>query len=55
VITKDDYAGSTLQTLGIGETVKRARKTVERGKPERLLWGDEEARRSVLITARDQT
>lgn len=50
VITKDDYAGSTIQTLHIGETVKRARKTVERGKPERLLWSDEEARADVLIS-----
>lgn len=55
VITKDDYAGSAIQPVRIGETVKRARKTVERGKPDRLLWGDEEARHSVLITAGDQT
>ena len=48
VITEDDYVGSTIQTLRIGETVKRARKTVERGKPERLLWSDENARETVV-------
>jgi len=47
VITKDDYAGSRLPRLNTGEQIKRARKTVERGKPERLLWSDESARESV--------
>lgn len=47
-ITKDDYAGGALPQLKIGDTIKRARKTVERGKPERLLWEDEEARECVL-------
>jgi hypothetical protein len=48
VITKDDFAGSRLPPLNIGDEIKRARKTVERGKPERLLWSDEGARWSVL-------
>jgi hypothetical protein len=44
VTTKDDFAGSRLPPLNIGDEIKRARKTVERGKPERLLWSDETAR-----------
>lgn len=47
VITKDDYAGSRLPPLNTGEQIKRARKTVMRGKPERLLWSDETARASI--------
>ncbi|KCZ97769.1 hypothetical protein HPO_12980 [Hyphomonas polymorpha PS728] len=43
-ITQDDYAGSRLPQLKAGNEIKRARKTVERGKPERLLWSDETAR-----------
>lgn len=49
-IIKDEYAGSAIQPLRIGDTIKRARKTVERGKPERLLWSDEAARRSIIDT-----
>lgn len=48
VITKDDYAGSRIPPLNTGEHLKRARKAVLRGKPERLLWTDETARASVL-------
>lgn len=51
VITKDDYAGGTIQALRNGDTIKRARKTVERGKPERLLWSDEGARAAVLASS----
>lgn len=47
VITKDDYAGSRLPPLNTGDQIKRARKTVERGKPERLLWTDETARAAI--------
>jgi len=47
VVTKDEYAGSRLPPLNTGERIKRARKTVERGKPERLLWSDETARASI--------
>lgn len=48
IVTKDEYAGSRLPPLNTGEQIKRARKTVVRGKPERLLWSDESARLSVL-------
>jgi hypothetical protein len=48
VITKDDYAGSRLPPLNTGDQIKRARKTVVRGKPERLLWSDEDARAAIL-------
>lgn len=48
VVTKDDYAGSRLPPLKPSDQIKRARKTVERGKPERLLWSDESARSLVL-------
>lgn len=48
IITKDDYAGSRLPPLNTGAQIKRARKTVERGKPERLLWSDESARTAVM-------
>jgi hypothetical protein len=47
VITKDDYAGSRLPPLNTADQIKRARKTVERGKPERLLWTDETARAAI--------
>jgi hypothetical protein len=47
IITKDDYAGSRLPLLKPREQIKRARKTVERGKPERLLWSDETARAAI--------
>lgn len=47
VVTKDDYAGSRLPPLKPSDQIKRARKTVERGKPERLLWTDESARAAV--------
>jgi hypothetical protein len=47
VITRDNYAGSRLPPLNTGEQIKRARKTVMRGKPERLLWSDETARASI--------
>ncbi len=47
IITKDDYAGSRLPPLNTGEQIKRARKTVERGKPERLLWRKEPARAAI--------
>lgn len=47
-VTKDDFAGARLPTPTIGDTIKRARKTIERGKPERLLWSDESARETVV-------
>lgn len=58
-ITKDDYAGSAMPPLRIGDTINRARKTTDRGKPERLLWSDESARAEVVSerlepTSKDQ-
>lgn len=50
VITQDLYAGTTIPILRIGDTIKRARRTVERGKPERLAWSDESVRDTVLET-----
>lgn len=47
-VTKDDLAGARLPPLSAGEIVKRARQTVERGKPERMLWNDEGARKAVI-------
>lgn len=51
IITKDEYANSAIQPIRIGETIKRARRTVERGKPERLLWSDESVRDAVVREA----
>ena len=47
VVIKDDHAGSRLPPLKIGDQIKRARRTVERGKPERLRWTDETARTTI--------
>jgi len=49
-ITKDEAAGKTIQTLKAGEQIKRAIKTVLRGKVERLLGDDETARAAVLAS-----
>lgn len=49
-ITKDDVAGRTVQSLKMGEQIRRASKTVLRGKVERLLWDDESARAAVLAS-----
>lgn len=46
-ITKDEMAGKAIQTFKTGEQIRRAIKTVLRGKPERLLWDDESARAAV--------
>lgn len=46
-ITRDDYAGGAIPSLRIGDTIKRARKTVMRGKPERLAWSDETVREAL--------
>lgn len=51
-VTKDDFSKARLPPLRAGEIVKRARKTVERGGPERLLWSDEEARNAVVVSDR---
>lgn len=47
-ITRDEFAGSSVPTLELESEVRRAFKTVLRGKPERLLWSDESARDSII-------
>lgn len=47
-ITRDEYAGVPVPMLKPEERVKRAVKTVMRGKPERLMWSDETARDGLL-------
>lgn len=49
-ITKDEAAGKSVQPLKAGEQIRRAAKTLLRGKVERLLWGDETARAAVLAS-----
>jgi len=49
-ITKDEAAGRTVQVLKAGEQIRRAIKTVLRGKVERLPWDDETARAAVLAS-----
>ena len=49
-ITKDEAAGKSVQALKAGEQIRRAAKTLLRGKVERLLWGDETARAAVLAS-----
>lgn len=49
-ITKDEMGGRTVQTLKTGALIRRASKTLLRGKVERLLWGDESARAVVLAS-----
>ena len=48
VVTKAEFAGKAIPPLKTGDTIKRGLKTILRGKPERLLWSDETARRSVI-------
>lgn len=47
-ITKDEFAGKPILPLKVGELVRRGEKTILRGKPQRLLWGDESARTAVV-------
>lgn len=51
-ITRDDFAGRKIPSLKIESEVRRAIKTVLRGKPERLLWSDEDARLCVVRQSR---
>jgi hypothetical protein len=39
--------GRKVTLLPKGENIRRKRRTIERGKPERLLWSDESARAIV--------
>ncbi len=50
-ITKDDFSGTRLPPLILGDIIKRARKTVGRGKPHRLFWSDESAREIIVATS----
>ncbi|MEY2395493.1 MAG: 2-C-methyl-D-erythritol 4-phosphate cytidylyltransferase [Acidobacteriaceae bacterium] len=45
-----ELPGRTLAPISAGSEVKRAQKTIMRGKPERLLWSDETAR--ALLTSK---
>lgn len=47
-ITRDDVAGKTVPVFKVEERIKRALRTVARGKPERLLWSDESARDAII-------
>ena len=49
-ITKDEVAGKAVQSLKVGEHIRRASETLLRGKVERLLWDDESARAAVLAS-----
>lgn len=40
--------GRKVMPLAKGQEVRRKRRTIERGKPERLLWSDESARASIV-------
>jgi xanthine/CO dehydrogenase XdhC/CoxF family maturation factor len=41
--------GRKVALLAKGQEVRRKRRTIERGKPERLLWSDESAR-ALLVS-----
>lgn len=47
-ITQDEFAGGSIPALKLESEVRRAVKTVRRGKPERLLWSDESARDAII-------
>lgn len=47
-ITADNFAGRNILPLKFEAQIKRAQKTILRGKPERLLWSDESARDVLL-------
>lgn len=48
VVTKAEFAGKIILPLLTKEVICRGGKTILRGKPERLPWSDESARRRVL-------
>lgn len=53
-VTHSDWAGKTVEALKPEAHIKRALKTVLKGKAERLLWSDESVRRSVLASPRTE-
>jgi hypothetical protein len=44
VLSSERIPGRKVTLLPKGENLRRKRRTIERGKPERLLWSDESAR-----------
>ncbi|BBB13918.1 hypothetical protein [Sphingopyxis sp. FD7] len=50
-ITKDEFAGKPILPLKAGEQVRRAERTILRGKLQRLLWDDESARDIITASA----
>jgi hypothetical protein len=48
IITKDESMAQPVVGIKPGTEVKRATKTILRGKPQRLLWEDESARDVVM-------
>ncbi|MCG2841055.1 hypothetical protein L6Q21_08675 [Sandaracinobacter sp. RS1-74] len=52
IVTKDEQVGRTIEALKPETTVKRAAKTILRGKVERLPWVDESARHDVVASLR---
>lgn len=51
-ITLDEVAGKTVPGLKLEAEIRRAKKTILRGQPERLLWSEEGARDDVVKTIR---
>lgn len=49
-ISLDEIAGRRVPGLKSETEIRRANKTILRGKPERLLWSDESARDDVVKT-----
>ena len=47
-VTRSDFAGTTVEIFKPETHIKRALRTVLKGKAERLLWSDESVRSSLL-------
>jgi hypothetical protein len=52
IVTRDDQAGKHVPALKSESEIRRGEKTILRGKPERLLWDDEDAREAVAAKPR---
>lgn len=48
-IMQDKYAGQPMPKLAIKGEVKRAKKTILRGSPERLFWPDDDTARAAVV------
>lgn len=44
----EEGAGKHVLTVKTGDTIKRKKSTIERGKTERLLWSEESVRSRIL-------